>query len=91
MTKEVRNLINICQRFLNGEINGEEYVQLFDDAYYSIPDDSFLDVELDILSDIFDDNEMFEQNYLIRSECEDYIDESELKRRLKKNISQLII
>ena len=87
----MRNLIDICQRFLYGEINGEEYVQLFDDAYYSIPDDSFSGVELDILSDIFDDNEMFEPNDLIRSECEDYIDESELKHRLKRNIIQLTI
>ena len=89
MTKYVRNLINICQRFLDGEINGEEYVQLFDDAYYLAPDDSFSGAELDIISDIFDDNEMFEPNDLIREEDELYIDEAELRRRTLININKL--
>lgn len=89
MTKDVRNLINICRRFLDGEINGEEFVQLFDDAFYEVPDENFLSVELDIMSNIFDDNEMFEPNDLIREEDELYIDEAELRRRTQINIDKL--
>lgn len=91
MTKDMRNLINICQRFIDGEINGEEFVQLFDDAFYELTDEKFLSAELDILSNIFDDNEMFEPNDRIREEDELYIDEAELRRRTKINIDKLIV
>ena len=89
MTKELMNLINICKEFLQKQIIADKYVELFEDAFCNASDDKFSDIELDILSAIFDDNDMFEPNNLIRAESDKYINEAELRRRVQIKIDKL--
>jgi hypothetical protein len=89
MTKEIINLIDICKKFLQNQIIATEYINLFEDAFYNTPDDKFSEEELDILSGIFDANDMFEPHALLRAESALYIDEIELRRRVQINIAKL--
>jgi hypothetical protein len=88
MTSQVESLIDICQRYLDGKLSVDEYSSVFEETYISYQVD-LPKTEFAIFDEIYMANDYFEPNDEIRKEDKRLINETELRRRIQKNISEL--
>jgi len=88
MNSQVEFFINLCQRYLDGQLCACDYIFAFEELYIA-SEVTLSEREFVVFDGIYMINARFEPNGKIRRGDKYLIDEAELQRLIRKGVSNL--
>ena len=90
MNSQVIYFVNLCQRYLDGQLCTNDYILAFEKLYIAA-EDTLSEKEFVVFDDIYMTNDRFEPNGKIRKADTYLIDEVELHRLIQKGVNTLVV